>query len=134
MLRFQYFAALPTVSRVEWPSSSDMDHILFTEDLADPGKLQIKLQLVVQAPTPEAISEDIYTLHHCIASRYVGVASFISLKTPQEGLQQHRQMLGRVKDEYVRQLDKVFRMGKEQQAIFNSHLENFSNFGGHGSG
>jgi hypothetical protein len=132
MFRFQYFAALPNVSQAEWPSASNTEHILFTEDLADLALLRIKMKVPVLAP--HTISAEVNRLHRAIAGRYVGLASLVSLKTAREGLREQGRMLGRVSEEHVAQPERVYRLGREQQAIFNSHLQNFTNFGGHGSG
>jgi hypothetical protein len=69
-----------------------------------------------------------------VAARYVGGASFIGLKTPQEGFSKQAALLNTVRTSYEHQVEKVFMMGPEQQAVFQSGLNNYSNFGGHGSG
>ena len=69
-----------------------------------------------------------------IGARYVGGASFIRLKTPREGFSTQGSLLKKIKVGYEGQLEKVFMMGREQQALFQAKLYNYCKFGGHGSG
>jgi hypothetical protein len=64
----------------------------------------------------------------------VGGASFISLKSPKEGFLKQGELLKNIRKGYESQGEKVFMLGKEQQAVFQSGLWNYANFGGHGSG
>ena len=96
--------------------------------------MQSKLNIPSTPPDPSNISSDIKTLHYIIGARYVGGASLISLKTPQEGFSKQRELMGKIRVGYKGQLEKVFMMGKEQQAVFQGGLSNYCVFGGHGSG
>jgi hypothetical protein len=80
------------------------------------------------------ISSDIKKLHTTIATRYVGAGSLISLKTPQAGFQRQAALLEDVREGYEGKAEKVYMMSRDQQAVFQSGLRNFVNFGGHGSG
>ena len=73
-------------------------------------------------------------LHYIIGARYVGGASLINMKTPQEGFSEQESLIKKIRAGYERQVDKVFMMGREQQAVFQAGLCNYANFGGHGSG
>ena len=105
-----------------------------SEDIEDISRLQSKLKLPSTPPDPSTISSDINKLHYIIGARYVGGASLINLKTPEEGFSQRQNLLKKIRDGYEQQVDKVFMMGREQQAVFQLGLSNYSNFGGHGSG
>ena len=93
-------------------------------------------------PEPAQISPNILALHNTIASRYVGAASLISLKTPQEGFQKHQSLLKDVREgnkalypSFIKaQLEMAYRLCTEQQAIYHSGVGSYVNFGGHGSG
>jgi hypothetical protein len=85
-------------------------------------------------PNPDNISTDIKTLNTMIGARYVGGASLIRLKTPKEGFSMQGKLLKMIRTGYEGQLEKVFMMGREQQAVFQAGLPNYCNFGGHGSG
>ena len=85
-------------------------------------------------PDPATISPDILALHNTIASRYVGAASLIRLKTPQEGFQKHQALLKDVREGYTAQLEKAYRLSADQQAVYHSGVGSYVNFGGHGSG
>ena len=163
LYRFQYFVSLSDVSCHDWPSKDVMEHILFkgniqikltfllifwcffvayltlkykftAEDLADLSRLRAKLQLPASAPDPATISPDILALHNTIASRYVGAASLISLKTPQEGFQKHQALLKDVREGYKTLLEMTYRLSTDQQAVYHSGVGSYVNFGGHGSG
>ena len=64
----------------------------------------------------------------------MGLGSLISLKTPQEGFTKQKALMQDIREGYKTQGEKVFRLGKEQQEVFNSGIKNYCNFGGHGSG
>ena len=151
--RFKYFVALSDVSDQDWPTDAPPDHIIFkgishqmqgktlstfklkcSEDIEDISRLQSKLQLPSTPPDPSTISSDIKKLHYTIGARYVGGASLIKMKTPEEGFAQQATLLKKVRTGFERQVDTVFMMGREQQAVFQSGPCNFANFGGHGSG
>jgi hypothetical protein len=107
----------------------------FPEDIEDQTKLRMKLKLPDTVPDPVSISAVVKRLHNIVTSRYVGVASFIPLKTPAQYFEKLSKTLAFINEGYEgQQEEKIFRLGKEQQAVFNSGLENYSNFGGHGSG
>ena len=96
--------------------------------------LRTKLKLPPRPPDPAKISPDVRALHNVISTRYVGAASLISLKTPKESIQKQEQLLVNIREGYMGKVDRVFRMSKDQQAVFHSGLTNYCNFGGHGSG
>ena len=96
--------------------------------------MQSKLKLPINPPDQSTISSDIKKLHYIIGARYVGGASLINMKTPQEGFSQQETLLKKTRAGYENQDNKVFMMGREQQAVFQAGLCNYSNFGGHGSG
>ena len=104
------------------------------EDIEDINSLKSKLKIPDTPPNPDHISADIKKLYNIIAARYVGGASFIGLKTPQEGFCKQGALLQKVRTGYERQVEKVFMMGPEQQAVFQAGPRNYANFGGHGSG
>ena len=56
------------------------------------------------------------------------------MKTPQEVFQKQGDVLKDVREGYQGKVDRVYRMSKDQQAVFQAGLQNYSNFGGHGSG
>ena len=96
--------------------------------------MQSKLKLPSLPPDSDTISQEVKALNRIIGARYVGGASFINLKTPGEGFLKQAYLLKNIRTGYERKLEKVFMLGKEQQAVFQSGLCNYSNFGGHGSG
>ena len=96
--------------------------------------MQSKLKIPITPPDLSNISSDIKTLHYIIGARYIGGASLISFKTPQEGFSKQGDLLGKIRVGYQGQLEKVFMMGREQQAVFQAQPTNYCNFGGHGSG
>ena len=98
------------------------------------SRLRAKLQMPTSPPDPSTISPEILALHNTIASRYVGAASLISLKTPQEGFQKHQARLKDVREGYTAQLEKAYRLSNDQQAVYHSGVGSYVNFGGHGSG
>ena len=104
------------------------------EDLADLSRLRAKLQMPASPPDPATISPDVLALHNTIASRYIGAASLISLKTPQGGFQKHQALLKDVREGYTAQLEKAYRLSTDQQAVYHSGVGSHVNFGGHGSG
>ena len=96
--------------------------------------LRKKLGVPNAPPLEDTISTEIKALNCIISARYVGVASLISLKSPTEGFSKQTELLKKVKSGYKGQLEKVFMMGREQQAVFQAGLTNYCIFGGHGSG
>ena len=141
--RFQYFAALPNCHLSDWPSDLDLEHILFKDDLENPALLRAKLHMPNTVPRAEDINPEVQRLQLAIEARCIGLASFISHKTPQgpasvktplEGMKMQKKMLEQITKEYTKVPEKVFRMGNEQNMIFSSGLLNYCNFGGHGSG
>ena len=98
------------------------------------SRLCTKLKLPSSPPHPARISPDILALHNTISARYVGAASLIAMKTPQEGFQKQGELLEGIREGYKGKVDRVYRMSKDQQAVFQAGLQNYSNFGGHGSG
>ena len=98
------------------------------------SRLCTKLKLPSSPPDPARISPDILALHNTISARYVGAASLIAMKTPQEGFQKQGELLEGIREGYKGKVDRVYRMSKDQQAVFQAGLQNYSNFGGHGSG
>ena len=107
---------------------------MFPEDIEDLSLLRAKLQLPVSPTEPDRVSPFIRALHTTISTRYVGAASLISLKTPQEGFKKQGELLNRVREGYKGKVERVFRLSNDQQAVFQSGLQNYNNFGGHGSG
>ena len=105
---------------------------LFLEDLDNIRELQDKLGVPASPPDPNTISQDIMDLHNTIATRHVGAASLIRLKTPEEGFNEQRRLLQDVREN---SLDgKVYRLSNDQLAVFQSGPFSFTIFGGHGSG
>ena len=98
------------------------------------SRLCTKLKLPSSPPDPARISPDILALHNTISARYVGAASLIAMKTPQEGFQKQGELLEGIREGYQGKVDRVYRMSKDQQAVFQSGLQDYNNFGGHGSG
>ena len=92
------------------------------------------MNVPVAPPNPDDISNDIKKLNTLIGARYVGGASLIRLKTPRDGFSVQGSLLKKIRTGYEGQLEKVFMMGREQQAVFQAGLTNYCNFGGHGSG
>ena len=90
------------------------------EDIDDISRLRAKLHLTASPPNPTTIQPDILALHNTIAARYLGAASLISLKTPQEGFQKHQALLKDVREGYKAQLEKAYRLSTDQQAVFHS--------------
>ena len=115
-----------------------MEHILFKEDLADPALLQAKLLIPATAPSNDDICPEVQRLNLVLEARLIGLGSFITNKTPQEGFTALQKTLEQISKEYTKDLgnfpEKVFRMGPHQNAIFASGLQNYCNFGGHGCG
>ena len=97
-------------------------------------KLRAKLRLPSSPPEPANISKEVWAIHTMIATRYIGAASLITMKTPQEGFNRQASQLADVRKGYAGEGDRVYRMSRDQQDIFLSGLQNFANFGGHGSG
>ena len=93
-----------------------------------------KLNVPDAPPKPGSISQDIITLNTRIGARYVGGASLIRLKTPDEGFAMQGGLMKKIRTGYEGQLEKVFMLGREQQAVFQAGLTNYCTFGGHGSG
>ena len=86
-------------------------------------------------PDPAAISESILNLHNIIATRYVGGASLIRLKSAQEGFQAQRNLLQNIRKGMEREgAKKVYRLSSDQQAVYLARQCSYNNFGGHGSG
>jgi hypothetical protein len=83
---------------------------------------------------PATISPAVQRLHTTVAARYVGAGSLISLKTPQEGFTKQAALLKNTREGYQGQVEKVYMMSGDQQAVFQGGLRSFVNFGGHGSG
>jgi hypothetical protein len=147
--RFQYFAVLPDASCTDWPSQDALEHVLFkgftplsqsfnnkdhSEDLDDIPRLRAKLKVPATPPDPATISPAVQRLHITVAARYVGAGSLISLKTPQEGFMKQAALLKDTREGYQGQVEKVYRLSGDQQAVFQGGLRSFVNFGGHGSG
>ena len=103
-----------------------------SEDIENIRDLKSKMS-VPDAP-PVNISPDVLELNTIIGARYIGGASFIKLKTPAEGFSKQGTVLKKIRSDYEKQGEKVYMMGLEQQAIFQSGVTNYCNFGGHGSG
>jgi hypothetical protein len=132
------------VSCEDWPSgkarSGVLDvHDLFiniriAEDIEDIYRLRKTLNVPDALPKRESISADILALNTRIGARYLGGASLIRLKTPDEGFSLQELLLQKIRTGYEGQLEKVSMMGREQQAVFQAGLTNYCNFGGHGSG
>ena len=133
----------------DWPHQDSMEHILFKgkmaaknsfltftnpEDLSDLTKLRTKLRLPTSPPKPTTISEEVWSIHTMIATRYIGAASLITMKTPQEGFQRQASQLADVRKGFEDEGVRVYRMSRDQQELFHSRLQSFANFGGHGSG
>ena len=98
------------------------------------NQLCTKLGLPSRPPDPEKVSPDIISLSNTISTRYVGAASLIPTKMPQEGFQKQGELLKGIREGYQGKVDRVYRFSKDQQAVFQAGLQNYSNFGGHGSG
>ena len=98
------------------------------------GLLRTKLKLPPSPPDPASISPDIMSLHAIVSARYVGAASLLSMKTPEEGFQKQGKVLEDIREGYKGKVERVYRMSKDQQDVFQAGLQNYSNFGGHGSG
>ena len=107
---------------------------MFPEDIEDSTRLRSNIHLPTSPPDLSNISPDLLALNNTIATRYVGAASLISFKTPQEGFQKHKTLLNDVREGYKGQLGKVYRLSTDQQAVYHSGVGSFVNFGGHGSG
>ena len=108
--------------------------LLCLEDIDDISRLRAKLHLPASPPDPATIQPDILALHNTIAARYVGAASLISLKTPEEGLRKQRSLLRRVKEGHKGELENIYRMSHDQQSVYHAGLTSYATFGGHGSG
>ena len=98
------------------------------------NRLRTKLRLPSSPPDPARVSADILALSNVISARYIGAASLIPMKTPQEGFQAQGKMLEDIREGYEGKAEKVYRLSKDQQAVFQAGLQNYNNFGGHGSG
>ena len=96
--------------------------------------LRDKLEIPDSPPDPTTIPEDLKQLHYKVGARYLGLTSLIKLKTPQEGFKYQDKQMKAIRTGYGQQLEKVFIMGTEQQALFQAGLQNYCVFGGHGSG
>ena len=96
--------------------------------------LRTKLKLPPSPPDPASISPDIMSLHAIVSARYVGAASLIPMKAPQEGFQKQGKVLEDTREGYKGKVERVYRLSKDQQAVFQAGLQNYTNFGGHGSG
>lgn len=105
-----------------------------TEDIENPDLLRTKLGVPDTPPDLSTIPEDLKKLHYSIGARYLGMASLIQLKSPQEGFSYQEKMLKKIRTGYQGKFEKVFMMGKEQQAVFQAELPSYCVFGGHGSG
>jgi hypothetical protein len=109
-------------------------NIHISEDIENIDQLKLKLNVPDAPPNQDSVSPDIKKLSTMIGARYVGGASLIRLKTPKEGFAKQGKLLKKIRAGYEDQLEKVFMMGKEQQAVFQGGLSNYCVFGGHGSG
>ena len=69
-----------------------------------------------------------------ISTRYVGASSLIPMKISQEGFQKQGELMKGIREGYQGKVDRVYRFSKDQQAVFQAGPQNYSNFGGHGSG
>ena len=56
------------------------------------------------------------------------------MKISQEGFQEQGKLLKDIREGYKKKVDRVYRFSKDQQAVFQAGPQNYSNFGGHGSG
>ena len=56
------------------------------------------------------------------------------MKIPQEGFQKQVTLLKDIREGYQERVNRVYRFSKDQQAVFQAGPQNYSNFGGHGSG
>ena len=92
------------------------------------------MRLPSNPPDPAKISPGIISLSNIISTRYVGAASLIPMKTPQEGFQKQGELLKDIREGYKGKVEKVYRLSMDQQDVFQAGLQNYSNFGGHGSG
>ena len=74
-------------------------------------------------------------LHNTIATRFLGAASLIKLKTPEEGFQMERRLLQNVREGTVeKHVKKVYSLSREQLAVYQAGTWSYVNFGGHGTG
>ena len=64
----------------------------------------------------------------------MGAASLLPMKAPQEGFQKQGELLEGIREGYKGKVERVYRLSKDQQAVFQAGLQNYTNFGGHGSG
>ena len=95
----------------------------------------MRSKLGVPTAPPDTVAPAPQRLHNTTVARILGGFSFIRLKTPREGFQRQDQQLGAVRKDYqLMELERVYMMGLEQQAVFNGQLLHFVVFGGHGSG
>ena len=75
------------------------------------------------------------TLHNTIATRFLGAASLIKLKTSEEGFHMERKQMQNVRERRVEEhVEKVYSLSREQQAVYQAGTWSYVNFGGHGSG
>ena len=107
---------------------------MVSEDIEDSTRLRFKIHLPTSPPDLSNISPDLLALNNSIATRYVGATSLISLKTPQEGFQKHKNLLEDIREGYKGQMGKVYRLSTDQQIVYHSGVGSYVNFGGHGSG
>ena len=105
-----------------------------SEDLDDIQHLCSKLKVPATPSAPATISPTVRRLHTTLAARYVGAGSLISMKTPQEGFAAQAAQLEGIRKGYQGQVEKVYRMSRDQHDVFQGRLHSFVNFGGHGSG
>ncbi len=93
------------------------------------------MSVPISPPDPATISEDILNLHNIIATRYVGGASLIRLKSAQEGFQAQKTLLKNIRKGMEGEgMEKVYRLSSDQQAVYLAGQCSYNNFGGHGSG
>ena len=105
-----------------------------SEDIENIDRLKLKLNVPDAPPNPDSISPDIKKLNTMIGARYLGDASQIRLKSPKDGFSMQCKLLKGIRAGYEEQLEKVFMMAREQQAVFQAGPSNYCVFGGHGSG
>ena len=103
-------------------------------EVEDSHLLKTKLKLPNVPPAIDTISPEIERLHVIISARYAGVASLVSFKMPEDGMLRQKKELKDVRNAYIAEEDKVYMLTQEQQNVFNSRINSFYNFGGHGTG
>jgi hypothetical protein len=104
------------------------------EDIEDLSRLRSKLNVPAAPADPASICPVVQRLHVTIASRYVGLGSLISLKTPHEGFAKQAALLGHIREGYKGKAERIYMLSNDQQAVFHGGRQSFVNFGGHGSG